>query len=109
MFVVAAEPKFTHTVEALVPTDGGHDKQSFKATFRVLPSDREEEFDLNTVQGSNDFLRAIVVTMDELGDAAGKPLSYNDGLRDQLFRLPYVRTALVKTYFNAIQKATEGN
>ena len=61
------------------------------------------------MEGSNSFLRAIVVEMDDLVGADDRPLAYNDALRDQLLKLPYIRTALVRTYFTAIQKATEGN
>jgi hypothetical protein len=109
MFVVATNPTFNHTVKVLVPVDGGHEEQTFKTTFRVLPSDRESAFDLQTVDGSNDFLRAIVVDMSELEDGNGGTVAYNDRVRDQLLALPFIRTALTKTYFAAIGKATEGN
>lgn len=109
MFVVDLQPTFRHAVEVLVPTDGGHEKQTFAARFRVLASDKESEHDIATVEGSNSFLRAIVVEMDELVGRDEQPLPYNDALRDQLLKLPYIRTALVRTYFEAIQKATEGN
>lgn len=109
MFIVVDEPTFAHAVKVLVPVDGGHEPQSFKAVFKVLATDREAEFDLSTATGSTEFLRAIVVGMDELVDAAGAPLPYSDALRDRLLRLPFVRVALVKAYFEAIRKATEGN
>jgi hypothetical protein len=109
MFVVQESPTFTHSVEVLVPVDGGHDKQTFKATFQLLPADRESEFDLTTVEGSNGFLRAIVVSMDELVDAENKPIAYSDRLRDKLLSRAYVRSALVRTYYAAMTKATVGN
>jgi hypothetical protein len=109
MYVVVANPTFTHTVNVLVPSDGGHDKQTLRATFRVLPSDKESEFDISTIEGSNGFLRAIIVELLDLVDAKEQPVPYSDKLRDQLFALPFIRTALVKTYFDAIRKAAEGN
>lgn len=109
MFRVTDNPTFSHPVAVLVPVDGGHEEQTFRATFKVLPSDRESTFDLMTVEGSNGFLKAILVSMDDLVDAQDKPVEYSDRLRDKMCALPFIRTALVKTYFAAIQKATEGN
>lgn len=111
MFIVSTSPQFTHTVEVLVPIDGGHEKQSFKATFRVMPATEDEEsrHDLNTTVGSTTFLREAVVSMSELENAEGEQLEYSDKVRDQLLAVPYVRTALARAYFAAITKAAVGN
>lgn len=109
MFKVDDDPQFTHTVEALVPVDGGHEKQPFKATFRVLDPEDGDGYDLNSTAGSTDFLKRVVVHLDELEGADGKPRPYSDGLRDRLLKLPYVRAALARAYFTAVTKATVGN
>lgn len=109
MFKITNDPTFSHAVEVFVPVDGGHDKQTFRATFNVLPSDKERTFDLQTAEGSDAFLRAIVRGMDELVDQANKPVPYSEGLRDQLLQLPFVRQALVRTYYAGIQKGPAGN
>lgn len=110
MFKLSTNPTFTHPVEVLVPVDGGHDKQLFKATFRVLDADSDDaQPDLNTASGSTAFLREVLVSMDELEGDDGKPVPYSDAIRDQLLKKPYVRTALARTYFAAITKATLGN
>ncbi|WP_375292319.1 hypothetical protein [Sphingomonas melonis] len=109
MFKVVAEPQFTHPVKVLVPVDGGHETQTFKATFRVLPSDQEDAgHDLNTTAGSSSFLRDVLLSMSELEGENG-PIPYSDTLRDQLLKVPYVRTALARTYFDAVTKAALGN
>jgi len=109
MFKIIDEPTFTHPVEVLVPTDGGHEKQTFKATFRVVSTDQSAEYDLNTAAGSAEFLKIALVSMDELLGADDKPMPYNDALRDRLLAVPYVRVALGRTYFAAITKAAVGN
>lgn len=109
MFKIAATPTFRHKVEVLVPVDGGHRREHFRATFRVLPTDEAALHDLGTAEGSTGFLRAILVSMDDLIGADDQPLPYSDQVRDELLQVPFVRAALVRTYLAAIQKAAEGN
>jgi hypothetical protein len=111
MFKIAANPTFTHNVDVFVPTDGGHSKQSFKATFRVAPTAESDETapDLSTISGSTTFLRDVIVGMSELVGADDQPLTYSDQVRDELLKLPYVRSALARTYFTAVNKASVGN
>lgn len=78
MFIVTDSPTFTHSVEVFVPVDGGHDKQTFRTTFNVVPSDIERIYDLQTASGSDDFLRAVVKSMDDLVDKDKKPVPYSD-------------------------------
>ena len=93
----------------LVPVDGGHEKQTFKATFRVLPVDKDDGFDLSTSEGSTKFLHAAVVHMSEIAGADDQEVPYSDAVRDQLLRLPYVRAGLTRTYYTAVGKAAAGN
>lgn len=111
MFIVATNPQFTHTVPILVPSDGGHLNQSLKVTFRVVDSDEEhaEKFDLATIAGSIGFCREVIVSLDDLVDADNKPMSYSDEIRDRLLKVPYIRTAIARAYYEAMTKATVGN
>lgn len=108
MFKVSPNPTFTHQVKVSVPIDGGYREQTFKATFRVIAAD-DDERDLNTAQGSTSFLKDAVVGMDDIVGEDDQPLSYSDELRDQLLRLPFVRAALARTYFQAVSKVAAGN
>ncbi|WP_425230201.1 hypothetical protein [Sphingomonas sp.] len=108
MFTVATDPQFTHTVTVLVPVDGGHDAQTMQVTYRVQPADKEGP-DTSTAEGSTEFLRAAVVTIGHLVDDAKQPVPWNDALRDRLFAVPYVRAALAKGYYAAINKGVLGN
>jgi hypothetical protein len=111
MFKVVSQPTFTHPVDVLVPTDGGHEKQTFKATFRVLADadSDDDRHDLNSTAGSTAFLREVIVSLSDLAGDDDQPLPYNDGLRDRLLKVPYIRAALARTYFTAINKAAVGN
>ena len=109
MFIIDEEPKFTHTVKAQVPVDGGFKEQSFKATFRVLPPEEIDKFDLTSTEGSSDFLRRVIVGLDDVAGPDKKPISYSDELRDKVIALPYARAALATGYFKAIAGARTGN
>jgi hypothetical protein len=111
MFKVTDQPQFTHPVDVLVPTDSGHETQTFKATFKVLPADEDQDqkFDLSTVTGSTSFLKEVLISMSDLVDAHDQPMTYSEGLRDRLLKVPYIRAALARTYYAAINKAAVGN
>ncbi len=107
MFKVTEERTFTRSVPVMVPTDGGHTKETFKATYRVV--DIEELDDTHTLEGQQRVLRRVVVSMDELVDDAGAEMPYSDELRDKLIRVPFVRSALLQTYMQAVTRARAGN
>lgn len=109
MFKIVEERTFTHRVEVQVPVDGGFQKQDFKATFRALDPSVVEEFDMGRSDGQSEFLRAVIVSLDDIADDQGAPQPYNDALRDQVIKLPYARLPLVQAYFGAVGKAKKGN
>jgi hypothetical protein len=107
MFKLSSDPKFTIPVEVFVPIDGGHRKDTFKATFRVGEADALNEFAL--LDGQREELRKIFVGFDEVLDEADNPIPYSDEMRDRMIATPYVRAALVQAYLGAIVKARAGN
>lgn len=109
MFVVSKKPTFTHTVKIMVPTDGGYKASDLKTTFRVMPTDEANQYELDTAAGSSEFLRQVIECLHDLVDEDKSPLSYSDEVRDELLRQPYVRAGLARHYFNAISRAAEGN
>ncbi|WP_457650934.1 hypothetical protein [Profundibacter sp.] len=109
MFQIAANPEFTHNVPVMVPVDGGHEEKTLSVRYRVLPADEAEMFDLNTAAGTVDFLNAVIVSIDDVAGDDGKPLPYNDKLRDKLLDLYFVRIAIVNGYLRAVMKARVGN
>jgi len=109
MFKVIADPTFTHTVKVMVPVDGGHKPETLKATYRVVDSDETSRFDLVSPEGTTDFLRAIIVRLDDLADENGILIDYSDEVRDAVLGKPYARIALAQGYFDAVSKARQGN
>lgn len=108
MFKVIRNPEFSHDVPVMVPVDGGHREDILRARFRVLRAD-SEGFDPTTPDGMQQFLRASVVELQNLADEDGKPLAWNDDIRDLMFDMPYIRLALFKGYMAAVAKARLGN
>jgi len=107
MFKVTEDRRFTHDVKVMVPTDGGHSEESFKAEFRVV--DIDNLGDTASLEGQQETLRRVVVSMSELVDDEKNEMPYSDELRDRLIRVPYVRSALLQTYLRAITKTRAGN
>ncbi|WYK06756.1 hypothetical protein DWF04_018205 [Cereibacter sphaeroides f. sp. denitrificans] len=109
MFKVVTDPRFTHPVSVLVPVDGGHAEQTFRATFRVLSSAKADSHDLSTNAGIDAFLREVVVGLEDIADEEGRPLPYSDELRSRVLDPIYVKLALLRTYTEALGKARAGN
>lgn len=109
MFKIAAEPTFRHEVSAKVPVDGGFETQKFKATFRVIAPEEIDGYDLAETKASSDFLRRVVVRLDEIAAADGEPIEWNDAALEAVLRLPWARAALARGYFSAIAGAATGN
>ncbi len=109
MFKLVSEPTFRHKVRVPVPVNGGHSDQTMEATFRVLPPEMVEGFDLTRGESSTEFLRTAIVELHDIADDAGQPLTWCDEVLDQVLRLPYARIALARAYFEAVTKAKSGN
>ena len=109
MLKISTNPTFERTITARVPVDGGYREDSFKATFKVLSTDEIAAFELGTEDGTRKLLMAAIDSLDDIAGENDKPLPYNDGLRDQVLGLPYLRTALVNEYFKSLAGVAEGN
>lgn len=109
MFNIDARPEFTHPVTVLEPADAGHSEQTFQARFRVVDEDEAREINAVNTDGVKDFLRAAIVSLDDIVGKDGKPIAYSAELRDRMLALPYVRLALMRTYTDAITKFRVGN
>lgn len=107
MFKITTNPTFTHSVHVMVPVDGGHKEQTFKATFAVM--DVEELERVQDEEGQRGVLRKVIKGFDELIGDDDKPVPFSDDLREQLIGVPFVRIALFQTYLKAISKAKAGN
>lgn len=109
MFKLARNPEFTHTVKALIPADGGHEEQSFRARFRLLSAEDMAVHNLFTAEGTETFLKTVLVGLEDIVDEDGNPIPYSDGLRDQVISSIPARVAMIQTYNAACSKARVGN
>lgn len=107
MFILSANPKFTHDVKVMTPVDGGHKQEEFKATFAVI--DVDDMGDVASLEGQKAFLRRVVVGLEGIVDEAKKEVPYSDEFRDRLIGIAYIRAALIQTYMAAVTKSAVGN
>ena len=108
-FKLQSKPTFTHKVKVMTPVDGGHREESVRVTFEVLSTEELKDYDLATPEGTTDFLRRVVVRIDDVEGEDGHPAPWSDELRDQLIVWPPMRIALSQAYFAATGKARRGN
>lgn len=108
-FKIVRNPTFIHKVPVLVPVDGGHEEQSLKVQFRVVPQDELMDHNLATAGGTETYCRAIVSDFADVTGEDGEPLPMSDAIRNQLFRTPYVQIALIRSYTAAMAGAKTGN
>jgi hypothetical protein len=110
MFKITQNHTFTHTVTVQTPVDGDdHREDTFKARFKMLPSNEVEAFDLRTPDGTKDFVRAVVLDTQDVVGEDEKLVPHSAKLLEQLINVYAVRMALVNTYFAAVTKARLGN
>lgn len=109
MFNVVSTPTFTRDVTIHVPSGDDFKEESLKATFVVLNDDEKGNADLTTPEDVKDFLRKAIVSLGDLVDEDGKPVTYSPAILEGLIGLGYVRLALLTTYTRAQVKALTGN
>ncbi len=109
MFRIVENPEFTHTVPVAVPSDGGHREETMRVRFRVIADELADSFDLQDPVGVKDFLRAVIVRIDDLVGGDNKPLDWSVDLRELVLGLPYARLALLRGYMTAVVKTRLGN
>lgn len=109
MFKIISNPEFIHEVKVMVPVDGGHEEQVFKARFRVLSDDQMEGYDTSTTEGLKDFLRLAWVGASDLVGEGKEPAEFNDQVKEQMLGWTFCRIALLRTYTAAMVKARAGN
>lgn len=103
---IAARPTFRHKVSASVPIDGGHRDEVFQVRYQLASIPPEQ---LTPEYSADDFLRDIVVEMEDLVDEAGNALPWSDEVRDAVFTLPWARVAIVQGYYAAVNGARAKN
>ncbi|MEM5477173.1 hypothetical protein [Pacificibacter sp. AS14] len=110
MFKISQNHAFTHTVKVQTPIDDDEFRtDTFKARFKMLPSNEAEAFDLRSPEGTKDFVRAVVLSTEDILGEDNKPMPHTPELLEQLISVYAVRIEFVNTYFAAVTKARLGN
>lgn len=110
MFKITTSHAFTHTVKVQTPIDDDQFREdTFQARYKMLSSEDVEAFDISTDKGTKDFLRAVVLSTEDVTGDDEKPLAHTPDLLEQLLASYNVRIAMVNTYFKAVTKARLGN
>lgn len=103
---IVPRPKFSHKITARVPIDGGYRDEAFRVQFQLASN---AEADLSSDALKDDFLRDIVIEIEDLVDEQGSSLPWSDAVRDAVFALPWARIAILTGYFTAVTGARAGN
>lgn len=112
MLKIVQNPEFKTPVKVYAPGANGQQEGEFTVRFRALTRSEQAEFDLGDVDGTDRFLRAVVLGWDGLSDEEGNAFEFNDANFALMLDLQYFRVALVQAYFSTtsgIRAAKRGN
>lgn len=102
MFKVRKNHSFTVPVEVLTPVDGGHEREEFKATFKLLDAEELKIHDLLSMDGQKAFLAAAFEKGSDLTDEDGKPLPWSDAVRNAIIANIPARQGMIAAYTKAL-------
>ncbi len=110
MFKLDDSHSYLWPVKVQTPVDGGRFREDrFDARFRVLDQDRLDQ--ILDLRGGGGAERADVALLEEvwvgwgeraIGDAAGEPLEFSAENRAKLLKIPYLRLAVARAYFDSV-------
>ncbi len=109
MFKVSQNPLFVHEVDVSVPVDGGHSTERLKVRYRVVDISKIENINLNVIKDQDKYLDLIVDGFEELVDDDDKPVKSPASHMKTLLGLPFIRTAVMAGYMEAMAGAKRKN
>lgn len=112
MFKLEKKDTIKWPVQVNIPKDGGgFATHEFSAEFKLQEQSKMDLLIERLKNDDVDILRELVVGWSGVSDAEGNVVTYTDEARDQLIDIPYVRSALLKAYFEAAtgNRAKRGN
>jgi hypothetical protein len=104
MFKIAEAPlTYTWPVTVSIPANGGkYTKATLTAEFQALDQDRIDAIIGGEAEIDADLLTECLVGWKGVQDADGAELPVSDEGRVRLLKIPYVRSALVRAFFESI-------
>lgn len=86
-----------------VPQDGGsYKKHTFDAKFQIFGQAKIDEILQKFRNDDHDMIVEILAGWENVQDSDGNNLEYSDANKTALIDIPYVRTAIVKAYFECV-------
>lgn len=110
MFKIASKRTVKWPVVVNVPQDGGTTR-SEKFTCEFVIMDQSVIDETLSDANSNDiaFLADVVHDWDGVVDDGSQPIDCNDDTKKMLFDIPYVRSAVLRAYFDAVNGGRRKN
>lgn len=104
MFKLAQQTSYKWPVTVHIPTDGGRfTKATFDAELKTLPQERIDQYLTGGGDTTEqDFLNEVVIGWKGVTDDAGNDVPYSEEAKLKLLAISYVRTALVRAFFDSI-------
>ncbi len=103
MFKISKKTTFTWPVTVQVPQDGGVFKPyEFIAEFKMQTQSEIDALLELSKANDKDMLKAVLVGWDQVQDSDGNPLPFSEESLSTLTDITYVRTGLVKSFFEAV-------
>lgn len=112
MFKIQAKTSFQWPVQVNVPRDGGgFATHEFTAEYKMLDQSKIDIALEKFKNDDSDMLKEVVIGWNGVQDSNGDLLQFTEENRDTLLDIPYVRTALMKGFFEAVSgnKVKKGN
>lgn len=104
-FVIKKEKNYKWPVNIAEPVDGGNfTNHKVSVKFKMLSQERIDEVVKNEAEDDADILRDVLVGWDDeaFKDEAGNNLPFNEENKGLVLSVPFVRSALVKGFFESI-------
>jgi hypothetical protein len=104
-FVVKKDKSYTWPCTISEPVDGGtFNDQKVKVKFKMLSQPRIDEIVKNETEEDADILAEVLVGWDDesFKDETGTALAFNDENKDLILSVPFVRSALIKGFFESV-------
>jgi hypothetical protein len=112
MFKIEKKATFFWPVLVNVPKDGGgFASHEFQAEFKFHEQSKMDLLLERLKNDDHDILRDLLVGWKQVSNPDGTPVEYTEEAKEALIDIPYVRSALLKSYFEAISgnKVKRGN
>lgn len=104
-FVIKKDKSYTWPITISEPVDGGgFNDQKVRVKLKMLKQSRIDEIIKNEAEDDADILGDVLIGWEDeaFKDEAGNTIPFNDENKELVLSVPYVRSALVKGFFESI-------